>query len=258
MKHTKQELEDAVRQSFSFANVLRVLGIRQSGGSQCHIKRRIIDLGIDYSHFTGQAYNKGRTFVKKKASEILVKSDKNRREHAPRLRRSLAEIGIEYKCVKCGNTGEWQGQSLTLQVDHINNDWTDHRKDNLRFLCPNCHWQVSNQSAINKKLGISNKENIKVGVVKNQVRKLCVDCNQPIYKTSIRCNSCHCKKNGTLPRKSNIPPKEVLEKLVWEISSTKIAEMYQASDTAVKKWCKKYGIQKPGLGYWAKKKYNKL
>ena len=33
--------------------------------------------------------------------------------------------------------------TLTLDVDHINENWLDDRLENLRFLCPNCHSQFS-------------------------------------------------------------------------------------------------------------------
>jgi hypothetical protein len=43
-----------------------------------------------------------------------------------------------------------------------------------------------------------------------------------------------------------------LEKLVWEMPTTKVAELFGVSDVAVGKRCKKHGIKKPPRGYWAK------
>jgi hypothetical protein len=40
--------------------------------------------------------------------------------------------------------GQWQGRSLTLEVDHIDGDYRNNLKDNLRFLCPNRHRQTPN------------------------------------------------------------------------------------------------------------------
>lgn len=48
---------------------------------------------------------------------------------------------IEYRCVHCG-IDEYNGKPITLQIDHINGINTDHRKTNLRWLCPNCHTQT--------------------------------------------------------------------------------------------------------------------
>ena len=42
----------------------------------------------------------------------------------------------------CGNKGEWQDKKLTLDIDHINGNHRDHRLENLRFICPNCHSQT--------------------------------------------------------------------------------------------------------------------
>lgn len=42
------------------------------------------------------------------------------------------------QCSRCG-VDEWQGVKLSLDVDHINGDRFDHRRENLEALCPNCH-----------------------------------------------------------------------------------------------------------------------
>lgn len=58
-------------------------------------------------------------------------------------------------------------------------------------------------------------------------------------------------------RKFN-PTKEELEKLIWEMATTKVAEIFGVSDKAVEKRCKLFGIEKPPRGYWAKKYAEKL
>lgn len=61
-----------------------------------------------------------------------------------RLKQRLIESGIKaWKCENfmCGIT-EWHGEPITLELDHINGNNSDHRLENLRILCPNCHSQT--------------------------------------------------------------------------------------------------------------------
>ena len=135
----------AVLSSTSIAGVLRQLGIRQAGGSHHHVSNRIKRLEIDTSHFTGQAHNRGTHRPRLKPYEVLVLLPAN----APRrktylLRRALIELGIPLVCAGCSTGAEWNGHPLTLEIDHLNGSAFDCRRENLRFLCPNCHSQTPN------------------------------------------------------------------------------------------------------------------
>lgn len=142
--HDEQSLRSVVPACRSFAAVLRFLHIPQSGSNQATVKRKILTFGIDTSHFTGQAYLRGvPSNQKKSADQILVLgSPFSQREDAFRLRRALIEIGVPEKCSECGVGVEWHGRKLTLEIDHKNGSWWDNRRDNLRFMCPNCHSQT--------------------------------------------------------------------------------------------------------------------
>lgn len=143
-RYSDEQLQAASAMCHSMAGVLRTLGVKPSGGSNSHYKRRIEAAGIDISHFTGQGHNKGKVSNQRRnASSVLVLRTEGARAKSSQLVRALLEAGIEHACTKCRQGPEWYGNPLTLDVDHINENWLDDRLENLRFLCPNCHSQYS-------------------------------------------------------------------------------------------------------------------
>ncbi len=155
-KYTKDLLAEAARNSYSVAEVMRKLNIQPAGGTHAHIKKRLMDFGIDTSHFLGQGWNiHGRQTggpIKRIAQQILIL----RPSHSPLektrfLRRALLEVGREYKCAMCGSEAIWNDRPLVLEIDHINSLRYDNRVENLRFLCPNCHSQTSGYNKRSRK-----------------------------------------------------------------------------------------------------------
>ena len=143
-KYTRELLAEAVANSISIADVLRYLQIPWSGGTHAHISRRLKQLGIDTSHFLGQAHMRSQPSAHRLAPEhvLVVRPPGSRRPEPHVLRRVLRETGVPYACEACGIEAEWNGKPIILHVDHVSGDWLDNRKENLRFLCPNCHSQT--------------------------------------------------------------------------------------------------------------------
>lgn len=68
-----------------------------------------------------------------------------------KLKNRLIEEGILYnKCEVC-SIDKWNNSDIMCELDHINGKRYDHRLENLRMLCPNCHSQTETHRAKNKR-----------------------------------------------------------------------------------------------------------
>lgn len=154
-KYTPEILAEAVRASTSGFQVLRHLNLRITGGSHGYIAGLIKRYGLDTSHFTGRGSNRGDRHTggpdKIPWDQVLVLDRLHgRKDWTRRVKRAMIEAGIPYICKICGSPPEWFGKSLTLQIDHMNGDFLDNRRENLRFVCPNCHSQTENWGSKNR------------------------------------------------------------------------------------------------------------
>lgn len=63
-----------------------------------------------------------------------------------RKKQLLEELGPV--CQSCHNT-DWLGKPITLEIEHINGNSSDHNRENTTLLCPNCHSQTSTYKSKN-------------------------------------------------------------------------------------------------------------
>jgi 5-methylcytosine-specific restriction endonuclease McrA len=77
----------------------------------------------------------------------LLATTKSRRSVKTRL---LNDGILENVCSQCG-LRSWKGEPLSMHIDHINGLREDHRLENLRMLCPNCHSQTPTYGGRNVK-----------------------------------------------------------------------------------------------------------
>lgn len=151
---TLENLNNAVKDSFSVAATLRKLGLNEFGCNHTMFKRKIKEFNIDISHFTGQGHLRGKTHnwsVKKYSTEEILRKDSLYRGCSSNLKqRLLKEKIFQEKCYEC-NLTEWRGQKISVELHHINGDNTDHRRENLILLCPNCHSLTDNYCSKNKR-----------------------------------------------------------------------------------------------------------
>lgn len=153
-KLSDEQFVELLKKSSTISEVLFKLGYTTKGNSwgYSQIKRRMTDLNLDYSIFKGKSYLANKKSDKISEQDILRENCKHQRTV---LRRYVIKNNlIPYKCAICGCT-EWQGKTLSLELDHINGINNDNRLENLRFLCPNCHSQTSTYGSRNQQLNES-------------------------------------------------------------------------------------------------------
>lgn len=220
-KYSDEAFAKIVAENTSILQIGIALGYSSTLGAGFNkIKKRIEDLGLSTEHFTSQPrtkWTKDTAFVK----GTLISSR--------RLRSLYNQYSSKpYICSICGQKPEWNGQPLTLILDHINGDHFDNRIDNLRWVCPNCNQQLDTTGSKNR-------------TKREKIQNHCIDCGKVISKNSTRCHQCAGKLNT-----SQIYDKlsrEQLKELIRKKSFEHIAKQFgYTSGNAVKRWCKYYNL----------------
>jgi hypothetical protein len=134
---TRQEIEQFVQESFSYAQLAKRIGYDDASknGSAYRAVHKMIDaLGLDTSHFKGQGWNKDKFDYSRFTYGKKIKS-------AQAINAIIALRG--HKCEMCGLT-KWMDVEIPLEVHHIDGDELNSKLDNLLLICPNCHALTDN------------------------------------------------------------------------------------------------------------------
>lgn len=238
-KLSDESFIELVENSKSIKDVLCFFNMQNKGNNFLTVKTRIQEMNLTTDHFLSriEASNLTRTLSLERFKNewLLENSDKSRFN----LKKYLLKFKLlDYVCDKCGNIGEWMGDRIILQLEHINGVSNDNRIENLCFLCPNCHSQTPTYAG---------KKNKKTNVDKKYYS---CDCGgDKKCKNSKRCVKCN---GGNQSTKITWPNIEYFEKNLWKKPTTIIAQELGVSDKAVEKYIKKLGLTKPPRGYWSK------
>lgn len=268
-----EKLRQTVKQSLSWNSVYNAIGCK---GRQ-RIQRLCNEHQIDYSHFTGQSWNRGRVHGPTHPIEMYFNGTIKASNHD--LKERLFKEGFKEECCeRCRNT-EWQGEPISLELHHINGDSDDSHLINLQILCPNCHALTPNYRGRRLKrpsVRRITREEWKVAIESSFSRrealvKLNIAAEGGNYKTIDKIMHEHGLTLKTMiepevfvpppleygkrigKRKVIRPAKEELTALVWTMPTTHIAKRFGVTDKAVAKWCQACDISKPPRGFWAKR-----
>ena len=215
--------KELVESSISMRELSRKLGYTGGGYNGEAILARCNKLGITIDHFTGLP----RGSIKRSVENVFIE---NSTASQAVLRRWYQKGAYtEYKCSICGLEPFWNGKELTLTLDHINGINTDHRLENLRWVCPNCDRQLDTFCSKNPQ----RKQNYNANEC-----NYCIDCGIEISAGSKRCPECYAKSQ----RKVERPTKEELSNLIKEFGFSGTGRKFGVSDNAIRKWCKSYGL----------------
>lgn len=198
--------------------ILRELGHPTNQGAfNRYVNEKAKALGLDTSHWMGSKGN--RVGPKISLTELCVSG---RAVSSVTLKKRLFREGIlENRCSKCGLGPKWQGEPLSLHLDHIDGCHTNNQLSNLRILCPNCHTQTPTY-----------------GCKRTRVIRKCA-CGAVMHRHSGQCSKCSNASKPSTP-KIEWPSVSELTARIEKSSRVQVAKELGVSDTAVKKHIRKH------------------
>lgn len=144
-----------------------------------------------WADFCDKQREHGLKRKEKQSKELIEKSNlKSWDELGKDGKRSRVIREQKNKCAHCG-LSHWQGQQLTLEIDHKDGDHQNDLRSNVEALCPNCHsltdtWRGRNKSSQGK---VSDEKLIEALKATQTIRQALIVCGlSPRGKNYVRAN----------------------------------------------------------------------
>lgn len=240
--YKKENLEKVVKESFSYAEVLRKIGLVDVGSNFHTLKKYIVKYDLDTTHFTGQLWNKGKTETNDPRVSVIPIEKIFSNElgiRTPNLKDKLFKLGYkERRCEICGCDETWQGKHLTLELHHIDGNHYNNSLENLQILCPNCHSQTDSY----KKRTEIRKKKPEYEII-DKSKHICLYCGKEFHGKK---NRKYCSSECSEKAHNSISfTKDELEELMSRHATfTSMAKEKNVSRTTIKNYLVKYGLVK--------------
>jgi len=148
MKYTKEYLTELVNNSKSMWDVIEKTGMSKQEGNYSYINRLIKKYKISKTHFENQ--RKGNK-KEKLLTEYLV-LNKYLTISGNVFKEKLYNANLKQAiCEKCGQDEYWQGEKISLILDHIDGNRYNNLLTNLRIICPNCNATLPTHGGKNRR-----------------------------------------------------------------------------------------------------------
>lgn len=136
MKNIDEQIIEVCKNAKSMSQAAAILKLHFNT-----FKKKAVKLGVYQPNQSGKGLIKHHNGNKITLQEILDGLHPHYQTNKLRIR--LISEGVkEHKCENCG-IETWMENPISLELDHIDGNRTNHRLENLRILCPNCHSQTS-------------------------------------------------------------------------------------------------------------------
>lgn len=229
------KMKEAIDSTSSIKDAMWYLGRVPSGGNYKHFRGWAEKHGLTIKR--GPRSVVGSQFRRKHTNEDMFSVDSPCDRGMVRDR-IISDNLLSYICTLCGNEGVHNNLPLSLHLDHLNGVNTDHRLENLRFLCPNCHSQTDTYGGKNtRKHPIEHRKLSR----KNGEAGICSSCGTPIHYGYDMCNPC----SGKARRKIDWPSTDELLDMLEQKSYASVGRFLGVSDNAVRKYLKSEGVEPP-------------